>query len=533
MRTLLGSGLLLLVLGSQANAASPWIAETVVRGNPVRAIHGLSFGPDGALYAGSVLGQSIHRVDTGSGEVSVHVPPSAGLADDLEFAPDGTVYWTDFAQGRLMMKSPRQGPRAIASGLPGLNSLALAPTGRLFASQVFAADALWEFDPTGTAPPRKVVSDMGGLNGFDVGPDGRLCGPLWFRAQVVCIDVDSGSIDVVADGFRVPAAANFDSKGQLFAIDNETGGIYRIDINTKSRTLVATAPSNLDNLAFDAADNLFVTNMSDNAIYGVDLDSGRVRTLISSPLTMPVGLAFANERLYIADTFTLSMLAPGSAEPSDLSRSLQAIGMATLVAASPARIAVAGSASGSVVLRSQDFSREIARWSELAAPSALAFDGTDGVIVAESGSGRLLRLDARYPSRRTVLAEGLAGPGGLAYRNGVWFVSETTAGRICALDTRGNLRVVIGGLLRPEGIAFLPDGRLATAESGRGRVLLVDPASGASEVIATGLPISSPVANNALQGRFPTGLATAPDGSIYLASAREGSIIRLSPHPTP
>jgi sugar lactone lactonase YvrE len=184
------------------------------------------------------------------------------------------MYWTGFTHGTMNALSPGGKPRVIASGLPGLNSLALDARGRLFGTQVFLGDALWEFDPAGKAPPRLVKKDLGGLNGFDFGPDGRLCGPLWFRKQVVCLDVDSGAMEVVAEGLVQPAAANFNSRGELFAIDNETGEIFRIDIAARRRERVAQAPTNLDNLAFDAADRLYVTNMSDNAIYAIDPAGG-------------------------------------------------------------------------------------------------------------------------------------------------------------------------------------------------------------------------------------------------------------------
>ena len=75
-----------------------------------------------------------------------------------------------------------------------------------------AATALWEIDPAGAKPPRLILKDLGGFNGFDIGPDGKLYGPLWFKHQVVRIDPDSGKLDVVADGFDTPAAANFDSQ---------------------------------------------------------------------------------------------------------------------------------------------------------------------------------------------------------------------------------------------------------------------------------------------------------------------------------
>ena len=48
------------------------------------------------------------------------------------------MYWTGFDHGTLNAMKPGGPARVIASGLPGLNSLALDARGRLFGSQVFA-----------------------------------------------------------------------------------------------------------------------------------------------------------------------------------------------------------------------------------------------------------------------------------------------------------------------------------------------------------------------------------------------------------
>ncbi|REN21320.1 hypothetical protein DSI41_00555, partial [Mycobacterium tuberculosis] len=72
--------------------------------------------------------------------------------------------------------------RVLAKDLPGINSLDFdRRNGKLYASQVFLGDALWEIDREGQKPPRLIKKDMGGFNGFEAGPDGMLYGPLWFK----------------------------------------------------------------------------------------------------------------------------------------------------------------------------------------------------------------------------------------------------------------------------------------------------------------------------------------------------------------
>jgi len=56
----------------------------------------------------------------------------------------------------------------ISSGLPGSNSLAFNKEGKLYFTQVFLGDALYEADWKGGAAPKLIRKDLGGLNGFEL-----------------------------------------------------------------------------------------------------------------------------------------------------------------------------------------------------------------------------------------------------------------------------------------------------------------------------------------------------------------------------
>lgn len=522
----LGAALLACMPASGGQEA--WQREVLVPGSPLRGIHGLAFGPDGMIHVGSVMGKALYRVDPETGASEVLVPPPQGEADDVEFGPDGTMYWTGFSQGTMNARAPDGTLRVLGRGLPGLNSLALDARGRLFGTQVFLGDALWEFDTTGQREPRLVRRDLGGLNGFDFGPDGRLCGPLWFRGQIVCIDVDGGALEVVAEGMTQPAAANFDSRGRLFAIDNETGEIFRIDTASRRRELVATAPANLDNLAFSTDDRLFVTNMADNAIYEVDLDGGAVRTVLSSPLTLPAGIAVSGPTLYVADTFSIAAVDLASGRVGDVSRSLNDSGFPLLAAAAGTRLATASPESGILQLRDTATAAVVARWSPLARPRALAMPDPGHVVVAEAADGgRLVLLDAQDVNARRVLASGFDEPGGLAMTRDGYALTESAAGRVLLLGNDGSRRALASGLARPEGIAALSDGTLAIAETGKQRLVLLDPRTGDVDTIADDLPLGIAGLADHTTGGALTGVAVDADDAIYLSVDRDGSILRL------
>ncbi|RLA44943.1 MAG: hypothetical protein DRR42_19890, partial [Gammaproteobacteria bacterium] len=72
----------------------PYLVQYLVGGSDFLSIHGSTFDADDNLYVGSVMGQSIHKIDLATGESTVFVGPPEGMADDLEFGPDGTLVWT-------------------------------------------------------------------------------------------------------------------------------------------------------------------------------------------------------------------------------------------------------------------------------------------------------------------------------------------------------------------------------------------------------------------------------------------------------
>ena len=202
-------------------SAQTYHVTQLVPGSAFHGVHGLGIDKAGRMFAGSVAGAALYEVDRDNGTAKIAIPTPEGMADDIAFAPDGTMAWTGFLTGDLYSRKGDGPVKKLASGLPGINSLAYRKDGRLYATQVFLGDALYEIDVEGVKPPRMITEKMGGLNGFEFGPDDKLYGPLWFKGQVAKVDVDKAELTVVADGFKIPAAVNFRFQGQ------SVGGRYR------------------------------------------------------------------------------------------------------------------------------------------------------------------------------------------------------------------------------------------------------------------------------------------------------------------
>jgi sugar lactone lactonase YvrE len=516
---------------SAAPVSDTHTIKRLVPASVFHGVHGLAFDRNDTLYAGSVVGQSVYRVDTRSGAVETVVGPPQGMADDIVFLADGTMVWTAISQGVVRSRTPDGRIHEIAK-LASINSINVRKSdGRLFAAQVFGGDGVWELDPTGVRPPRSILKDAGGFNGFDVGPDGLLYGPLWFRRQVVRIHPDTGELKVIAAGFGTPAAANFDSKWNLYVLDAARGEVVQVDVESGAKRVVAKLATSLDNLAIDSKDRVFVSNMADNGIQEVDVRTGAARQLVKGALAMPLGLAAvsdgAQDTLYIADVFAFRSVDGRTGAVADLARSHAAnspIEYPIAVSANDRHIVLVNN-EGLVQRYDRRTSRVLHEWREFRGVQS-AVELQDGsLVLAETAAGKLTRTFGADASERKDVASALSAPLGLALasRDAV-YVSEMLAGEVSRVDlANGAVSVVAEGLDRPQGLAVAADGALLVVESGRAQLTHVDPGTGATSVIARDLPIGLNVSTSLV------GVATGANGAIYVTSDIENSIWKLTP----
>ncbi|GHH01909.1 hypothetical protein GCM10010961_39410 [Pseudodonghicola xiamenensis] len=516
--------------------AGGYQVETLVPGSAFHGVHGLATDDAGHIYAGSVIGQQLYRVDAATGDVAVEIPAPQGMADDLVIGPDGTLAWTAFLLGDLYARGADGQIKTLASGLPGINSLAYSPDGRLFATQVFLGDALYEIDTRGEKPARKIMEGMGGLNGFQFGPDGKLYGPLWFKGQVVRIDVDSGDIEVIAEGFKVPAAVNLDSRGNIWVVDTARGQLVRISPDGQSKEVVAQLSTSLDNLAIDGQDRIFVSNMADNGIQEVDPATGAVRQVVKGSLSMPGGLALVaedgQETLYLADGFAFRTVDVATGQVSDIAR-MQAdhLEYPFSARANADHVLLSSWFTGTVQVMNRKTGESLHLLHGFAAPQDAVELADGSLLVTELATGKLLHVSGPEGETREAVTEGLILPVGMVLDGqGAVFVTEAGAGTLSRIDLETGARTpIVEGLKGPEGLDRGPDGRLVLAEVGAKQVIAVDPESAEVTVLATDLPIGMSAAAGMPPSYVPTGIAVGQDGTVYVTSDLENAIYRLSP----
>ena len=539
VRTLCTVSLLALAACGGGEPAAPvapatWTVTEFIGPSPFHGLHGLAVEEDGTILAGSVVGQAIYAVNPASGEVTERMGPPDGMADDIAFGPNGEMAWTGYLTGKVFIQPKGGAPKMISSGLPGSNSLAFTKEGKLYFTQVFLGDALYEADVTGAQPARLIRKDLGGFNGFEVGPDGMLYGPLWFKNAIVKIDPATGKDTVVAAGFQVPAAANFGPDGNLYAIDTKTGEVKRIDMKTKAVTVIATLAPALDNLAIAKDGTIYVSNMADATIYAVNPADGAVRTIVSGPLATPTDLVITDgpegEKLHVADVFAYRVIDTTTKQITDPLRMYRNETENQLgIGAGKTKVLITSWAAGMV----QEVDRATG-----AAKIHHGFTAPSDAI--ELADGRLIALEAATGNIRPVTDGDAPGEPIVTGLNFPVAMTEAAAGKLYVTETSGALASVdlatgtitrvLEGLAGPEGLDVGADGRVYLAEAGAGRVIAFDPKDGSKSVIAEGIKMGLPAAEGTLPAYTTSGVAVSKkDGSVYVASDITNAIYRITP----
>lgn len=524
------------------------VERTVVSGAQVHGANGLAIDHAGRLIVASVFGHELVALDATTGHVLERIGPYLGALDvggpdDVAVGPDGSICWTD-TMGGLVNCLRQDGSVVTSPFIDSVNPITFSDGGRLFVGQAFGGDGLYELDPVTLAPT--LLWDGGGsmpwpeqLNGFDVGPDGMLYAPQPFSGTIVRFDVTSPpplTPEVVWGGAPV-GAVDFDPFGVLHAALPITGEVVRIDLGSGATTTVAQLDPNLDNMTFDAAGHLYVSNSHDGRVVRL-LPGGQTRDLVPGGMILPGGIAAVRggagggDRLLVADTWSLktydgrSGRLLGTEANSHIGESI----------VPPASVAVDGQnvivttwLLGSIVQVWDPVEHhEVAAWYDFNVPmNAIRFG--DDLVVAELGSGSVVR-ETPDGVRSTIAV--LAYPLGLAASGDDLWVGDWATGIVWQIvdDGMDVLVPVATGLSGPEGLAVDADGSLLVVEAAAGRLTRILP-DGTLDMVADDLPVGAP----APDGLFPSwvfnGVAVGPSGTIYVTGDDPSVILSFTDVP--
>jgi sugar lactone lactonase YvrE len=548
-------------------------------GAPFHGTQGIDFGPDGLLYIASGLGNEIVAMNPDSGQVIDRVTQEVGveLPDDVAFGPDGSLYWTSFLKNTVEKRDLAAGVTSTVARLPGAggaDAIAFSEDGRLFVTECFLGDALYEVDPDGAFAPVLILNafppafPLGCMNSMDFGPDGRLYGPLHLSALytqfipgldgaiVVSVDVDNpADIQVVSDGYIEPAAAKFDSYGNLFVLDVRTGKIWRAaHVDESGITNVinedyTTVTAGLDNFNIDGSDRMFVSSELDGFIVEI-LSTGTIRPVSPGGMILPGGVTVLpadgskGDRVFVADGFSIREFNGSTGQEIHVVEATLVPGFPTpgtpsvngTIAADDNDLIISGTFTNSVEVLQSD--GHVIEHYEFNAPlNAIRFHGN--LIVTElNGTGvawEVVQFTPPDGPRVTIAGASLGHPiivpNGLAATDNDLWVSDWATGIVWQLATNGisTLTPVATGLDRPEGLAVDIDGKLLVVEAGSNRLSKIDIETGGVTTIVDILGILNippPVGISPIIGF--NGVAVGPSGDIYATGDDTNELYKIS-----
>jgi sugar lactone lactonase YvrE len=506
--------------------------EILATGAPFHSANGPAFGPDGNLYFASVGGREIIVMNPETGAVIKRLGQEVGVTspDDITFGPDGSLYWTNLMTGEVGRLTP-DGTATSQKVALGVNPITFSDDGRLFVALDFFGDAFYELDPALVEPPRLLAEQLGFLNAFDFGPDGYLYGPLYIRGQFVRIDVnaDPVTIETIADGFILPAAAKFDAQGRLHLLDQATGEVAQLNLETGEKSVIATLPPGIDNLAFDAQDRLFVTHNSQATVFELMAD-GTVRTVSPGGMTAPTGVAIMTQNgvdtIYTSNVMAIN---PFDAQTGKAGSPYEA--NAVTVALDGENLLLTSWFANSVEIWNPATGKAVASYHDFAVPlNAIRFQGD--LIVAELGTASVVRVNGADPTQRTPLITEMGVPAGLAATADELWVSDFATGQILQLAAGGEMlaepALIATGLVTPEGLAMTADGLLLVVESSLHRLSAVDLETGEIMVIAENLALGLPPWPGMPPLHLLNGLTVDSAGTIYVTGDIDNVIYRIT-----
>lgn len=508
-----------------------WGVTRLTGPTPLRGSNGVAFGPDGRLHVAEFLAGRISAVDLATGEVEVVVPEGGPVRspDDLAFGADGSMYVTDLVPGRVWRRDPAGDLTLVSGDVAVPNGIACVGD-RLFVNEMKVDGRLLELFPRG-GEPRVLADGLAMGNAMQLGPDGCLYYPHMLTGRVFRVPLDGGEPGLVAEDVHEPVAVRFDRAGALVVLSRGAEGVVTwIDLfGSGARTVVATGVTGLDNAAFDDDNRMFVSSFASGGILEAHPD-GRTREVVPRGLVGPYGVAVdQGGAVRVADHYSAATPGADGVVARDLLvfvHGIAAEGGLLHTTSQYGQVRTYDPATGAVRVRASGLDR----------PTGIAVRGDGALVVAETGAGRVLAVDR--DDVVTVLADGLDHPVDVALDDrGRCYASDDRRGAVLRLDD-GEAVPVAEGLAAPQGLVVL-DGELVTVETGRRRLLAIDPATGETVVEAEDLAVGPPpgvdrpdpaLFCHGMPGsprRF-AGLAVAPDGTLHVSADGEGSVLRLS-----
>lgn len=514
-----------------------YVQERLVADTPFPGVNGATIGADGNLYVTHTGNGTITKIDLKTMKPSQFIPTSTGvfIPDDIAADDKGNLYVTGTTPlvGKVYRIDPKGAKTVIADGMAAPNGIEYDPrTGRLFVTECFQGNRVFEVDPTGEKPARLLIDKdvIPVPEGFDFDPDtGDLIIPDMGSGKILRVNPDTGAITTIAEKFSAPIALTIGSDKMIYIPELGTGAVYKLSLDGTKREKIAQLKPGLDNLAITPEGRLFVTGYWNATIYEVATDgSGKTTQFFPDGINQPLGVVVKDNAVYIADAIMIRSVADGKYQQTKLNAwASHGMPLTLSLADGPgSRIFWTDCIHGAVAIGDPDKGEFKPVAGGLDQPMAVLLDPSGKrIFVAEYGGGRITAVSL-VDGTKSVITEGLEGPMALAMMGEKLYVAESKAGSVSTVDpATGRKEVFIAaGLGKPSALADDGQGKLLILESAGQKLLRVDPQALVVSIVAAHLPIQHATVGSHPSVEFPQPMTVDKEGNIYLCTNDRGLI---------
>jgi sugar lactone lactonase YvrE len=224
------------------------------------------------IYASSLEGERIVRVDTGTNQVTTIDQQNRAL-DSLVFTPQGNIVYTAINDGQVWMYNvTTHADTLLAHGLGSAQDLALDPSGTsVLVTAGPSVNTLGNLFRVKLSGGATLIAQYNSSQGLAYDPSGKLYGNI--NGTVDRLDPNTGAIlQTGQSGLNQLDGLTYDSyTHMLYASAQFSSMIYAIDPTTLTATVLTDSSPGPDGIVADGKGNLFFGSRSKSDIYQYDL----------------------------------------------------------------------------------------------------------------------------------------------------------------------------------------------------------------------------------------------------------------------
>jgi len=511
-------------------------AKRLAADTPFPGVNGATIGADGNLYVCHTGNGAITKINLKTMKATPFVQPYAGvfIPDDIAADDKGNLYVTGTTPlvGEVYRIDKNGVKTVIADGMAAPNGIEYNKrTGRLFVTECFQGNRVYEVDPAGIKKARLLIDKdvIPVPEGFDFDPDTNdLIIPDLGTGKILRVHPDTGKITTVAEKLAAPIALVIGADKMIY-VPSLSGIVYKVSLDGKKVEKIAQLTPGLDNAAITADGRLFVTSYWNATIFEVATDgSGTFKQLFPTGPNQPLGIVVKDKTVLVTDAIMIRTLADGNYAPTKLN-AWAARGMPlplSLTDGPGSQVVWTDCIHGAVAMGdpSKGGFKIIAGGLQQPMAALMSTSGTE-LFVAEYAAGQITVVSLKDGSK-SIITKDLEGPLALAMVDKTLYVAEAKAGRISGVDpSSGKKEVFLSSMVgKPVALGNDGHGNLLILDGAGQKLIKVDPETMIISTVAEKVPVGYSTVGSYPVVEFPFPMYVSSTSDIYLTTINRGAL---------